>query len=545
MLLLRSKGPQLTEMDSCGKATRRLFLQNSLMSLVAVPLLRHTTWASEAGVNVTLEGRAEKLGTETVSFGLPLPPGFLRDERKVRVVDERGTELPAVVRSLEPWRAGGREGSIRSLLIQFKADFSKQKTQRVRVTFDGRQRSARADFVPVSQTLIDERGLKGPRVAAVLPADWLCASGIVGPQVPATESGAYASYDRFVEKNFPGSLRYLDSQVYHEWLFDRTTCYYKMYVRTGDSKYLDAAYHAANFVREHTKLDGPDAGIFTLKGPDLKYVYPRAMHLHYLLTGDERALACGKLMAAYCFKHQDPVYRPDLLKPVQLGVDPERGRNFWTLRHQGYGLLGILHGWEMTGERKYWTKARECVDAYYKHQQQPPDGRPPDGSLRQNWELYDPNEATFPGATSAWMMALLLDPLFHYWTLTNDKRIAEMVVKWCDFLNRQGIVPDGSKAYYVINCFAQGDPKASPGEIGPDMEMHNTEMAYTFALGLFFTNDVARRDIYQKRLKRFLDLAVQLDMNRPARAFNWAFQFTSQLIYFAQHQAEGVSRKRG
>jgi len=39
-------------------------------------------------------------------------------------------------------------------------------------------------------------------------------------------------------------------------------------------------------------------------------------------------------------------------------------------------------------------------------------------------------------------------------------------------------------------------------------------------------------------------LAVQLNMNRPARAFNWAFQFTSQLIYFAQHESEGVSRKQ-
>jgi hypothetical protein len=491
-------------------------------------------------VTVTLEGRAEELRNETVSFGLPLPFGFLDDVQKVRVVDERGVELRCAVRSLEPWRIGGREGSIRSLLVQFKADFSTQKTRRVTVRFDSRQNRSRSDFVPVAQTLIDEDGLKGPRVAAVLPADWLCASGVVGPQIPATKSGAYASYDRFVEKNFPGSLRYLDSQVYHEWLFDRTTCYYKMYVRTGDSKYLAAAYHAANFVREHTKLNGPDAGIFTLKGPDLKYVYPRAMHIHYLLTGDERALACGKVMAEYCFNHQDPVYRPDLLKPVQLGVDPERGRNFWTLRHQGYGLLGIVHGWEMTGERKYWTKARECVDAYYKHQQQPPDGRPPDGSLRQNWELYDPNEATFPGATSAWMMALLLDPLFHYWTLTEDRRVAEIVVEWCDFLDRQGIVPDGSKAYYVINCFAHDDPKQSPGEPGPDMEMHNAEMAYTFALGLFFTNDSRRREIYRRRLTRFLELAVQLDMNHPARAFNWAFQFTSQLVYFAQHQGEGL-----
>lgn len=510
------------------------------MALIAVPISRPLSWNRPDGITVTLEGRAHDLGIEIVSFGVPLPAGFLKDPRKVKIVDERGTELRGAVRALEQWRTGGRNGSIRSLLIQFKADFSRQKTQRVTVSFNGNQSPVESYFVPISKTLIDAEGLKGPRVMPVLPADWLCLSGIVGPQVPATRSGAYSSYDRFVEKNFPGSLRYLDSTVYHEWLFDRTTCYYKMYIRTGESKYLDAAYHAANFLRQHTKLDGPDAGIFTLKGADLKYVYPRAMHIHYLLTGDERALECGKLMAEYCFNHQNPDYRPELLKPVPLGVDPERGRNFWTLRHQGYGLLGILHGWEMTGDKKYWAKARECVDAYYQHQLQPPDGRSPDGSLRQNWELYDPNEAKFPGATSAWMMALLLDPLFQYWMLTGDSRIAEMVVKWCDFLDRQGIVPDGSKAYYVINCFAADDPKASPGEIGPDMEMHNTEMAYTFALGLFFTKDRRRKEIYEKRFKRFLELAVQMDMNRPARAFNWAFQFTSQLVYFTQHQGEGV-----
>src|SRR5690349_4068834 len=115
--------------------SRRRFLQNSLMSLMAVPLLRHTIWAADSGVTITLAGRAEKLGSETVSFGLPLPFGFLNDARKIRVVDEQGVELPAAVRSLEPWRIGGRKGSIRSLLIQFKADFSTQRTRRVKVSF--------------------------------------------------------------------------------------------------------------------------------------------------------------------------------------------------------------------------------------------------------------------------------------------------------------------------------------------------------------------------------------------------------------------------
>jgi len=37
-------------------------------------------------------------------------------------------------------------------------------------------------------------------------------------------------------------------------------------------------------------------------------------------------------------------------------------------------------------------------------------------------------------------------------------------------------------------------------------------------------------------------LAVVLDVNHPARAFNWAFQFSSQLVYFMQHVGAGKQR---
>ena len=140
------------------------------------------------------------------------------------------------------------------------------------------------------------------------------------------------------------------------------------------------------------------------------------------------------------------------------------------------------------------------------------------------------------------MMALLLDPLFYYWILTSDRRVPEIVIKWCDFLDRQGMVPDGSKAYYVIICFAASDAKEPPSALGPDMEMHNAEMAYTFALGSFFGVDPKRLAVYRKRFDRLFPLAVTLDVNHPARAFNWAFQFSSQLIYFMQHVKARILR---
>ena len=470
-------------------------------------------------VTITLEGRAAGLGKETVNFGLPLPPGFLRDAARVRVLDSGGREIAAAVRALEPWRTDGREGTIRSVQIQFRADIRREKTLTVKVAFGKARGKKTAGFVSVARTLIGAEGLEGPRVLALVPAKWLSDAWVVGPQVPAAESGEYAAYDRLVERNFPGSLRYIDSPQFDHWLFDRTTCWYKMYVRTGERKYLEAAYHAAHFVRTHTWMEGPRAGGFIPKGsPDLKYVYPRAMHIHYLLTGDERALEAGKIMAALALKSWDPVYKG----------------GFWTPRHEGYGLLGVLHGWELTGDRAYWEKARSYADALYEHQRQPRDGRPPDGTFRENWEQYDPSEAKFEGATSAWMMAILLDPLFHYWTATGDSRIPEMVTKWCDFLDRKGLQPDGKSAYYVINCFA-GEPGQLPSTVNGDMARHDTEMSYEFAMGVYFSQDAARREVYRKRFETLLATVADRDLNQPARGFNWAFQASSQLVYFMQH----------
>lgn len=471
-----------------------------------------------AQVEIRLDGRAADLGVETVNFGLPLPPGYLSSPELVRILDAGGAEIEAAVRSLEPWRIDGKDGTIRSVQIQFRADFSNLKTQRITVVFGQKRRKDAKQFARVAETLIDGEGLKGPRVLAVIPAKWLCDSWIVGPQVPAAESGAYSSYDALVEKNFPGSLKYIASSKYDHWLFDRTTCWYKMYVRTGDRKFLEAAYEAAHFVRTNTRLEGPNAGMFIPKGsPDLKYVYPRAMHIHYLLTGEERALEAGRIMAKLTL-NWDPVYRG----------------GFWTPRHEGYGLLGVVHGWELTGDPVYWKKAISYADALYNHQRQPPDGRAADGSFRENWEKYEPREATFKGATSAWMMAILLDPMFHYWTLTGDARIPEMVVKWCDFLDRKGLQPDGKSAYYVINCF-YGEPGEPPSTAQGDMTRHNTEMSYEFAMGIYFSQDAARRQVYQRRLETLFGQVQDKDFNQTARNFNWAFQASSQLVYFLQH----------
>jgi hypothetical protein len=515
---------------------RRTFLARSFLLPFAGELVRQPH--GSMSIPLTLVPSAGVRGQELVNIGVPFPRGRLFDAARISVVDDHGRTLPVNVRVLERWRTPPdrprEDESIRAVQIQFPISLQADRRgiDGFKVLLGDRARAASDRIEPVEKTLSDKGNGMVPRIVALLPAEWLCASEVAGPQTLASASGQLAEYDRFVQRSFPASLQYVDSGVYHHWLFDRSTAYYTQYVRTGDKRFLDAAYRAAQFVRLHTATEPPDAGMFTLKGADVKYVYPRAMHIHWVSTGDDRALAAGAVMARFCQTRWDPVYRPDTYTQPPLGTDPEQGRPFWSTRHEAYGLLGVLHGWQMTGEDAYWQRVLQYLDALAGHQAQPPDGRAPDGSWRQNWALYDPNETLLAGGASAWMTAILLGALFETWLVTGDERIPRMVTRWCDFLDRKGFVPDGSRVHYVIDCFGSDHLSEAPGEQEQGMERHSTELAFSFAMGHFFSREPAQRQRFRKRFDRLFAIATTIDANRPARCYNWAFQSSSQLVYF-------------
>src|SRR5688572_8935583 len=122
-----------------SKVTRRSFVQTGMISLLAVRAGLSGEFRGDVyqpkELEASLEARVMNPAVERVSFGLPLPPGLLSDARRVRIVNNAGEEIAAAVRQLEPWRIGGDDGTIRSLLIQFSLDFSRQRTQKVKILF--------------------------------------------------------------------------------------------------------------------------------------------------------------------------------------------------------------------------------------------------------------------------------------------------------------------------------------------------------------------------------------------------------------------------
>jgi hypothetical protein len=132
------------------------------------------------------------------------------------------------------------------------------------------------------------------------------------------------------------------------------------------------------------------------------------------------------------------------------------------------------------------------------------------------------------------MTAILGAALFHYWLLFGDDRVPTMIVQVCDFLDRKAFRPDG-RPYYVVDCFGAESVLEAPGldPADPGTERHSLELAYLFAMAVYFcARDPALRAQFRRRFDGLYAQALTLDLNRPPRAYNWAFHASSQLLYF-------------
>jgi hypothetical protein len=118
-------------------------------------------------IKVQLHPHAEVVGQgfQTVSFGLPLPPGVIVNTNNIVVLDESGNEVSAHVSSLAAWNAmppkpllcdgyqsSGNPG-VRSVLIQFESAFANSNAKNFRVKLNQPRQKNIANKVDIESTL--------------------------------------------------------------------------------------------------------------------------------------------------------------------------------------------------------------------------------------------------------------------------------------------------------------------------------------------------------------------------------------------------------
>src|SRR5690606_26010156 len=183
------------------------------------------------------------------------------------------------------------------------------------------------DLIAVADTLVDD--LTGPRVWALLPAEWLSASGFAGPldteaAAEGTPGAAWASPRDYAKGGHDAFVQNIDDAAV--WLYDRGTTHYRGHARRGDLGTLRSAYLETTHYRNGLTGAGPDTTIGVPgKASDAKYYYSQNMALHYLLSGDDRFRDSAEDVAlAYAGPWSDPGYNG--------------GADFWTERHGGFAL---------------------------------------------------------------------------------------------------------------------------------------------------------------------------------------------------------------
>ncbi len=455
--------------------------------LALLALLVSSTVRAAPSVVVHLQMLAP---SPTVSFGLPVPSGAVRDVRAVAVHDGAKIVPARVTQLLADYDATGAASGIRAVLIQFPTaaiSLGKAGAQHdVTVTWSGGV-AATAERVPYSdlsfestesarvaeRTIVDRGGAtlvetaitqkplftsREPRVLATFPAGYLAETRILGAQVDRHDAArrGVAALQLISDglDNFAGSAIYDEAYPlnpdpesvadpktnYEGWLYDRCATFLLAYTHTGEERFLRHGLRACAWYDGAIVPTGWRAGYFIGKpDPDIKYSHLRGLYAYYALTGDQSVLPAVRAIAERWYN--DPTF----VVPYRAGH--VRGRDhLWTERLLADALEAMIYGHRLTGDVRYFTAAKELFETAYRHitgdarvlaEVNPGVPFPPQNCFIHSALQHGEGPAETPWC-SAWMSELLVDPLLRLQEETKDRRVDEVFIRLTRFLRDVG-----------------------------------------------------------------------------------------------------------
>jgi len=457
-----------------------------------------TTGGEATSVVVHLVPQAGIAGVQRINFAVPLPPGLLSDAAQIQVRHE-GVEVPAALRGL----ARHPEGSWRSVQVQVDLDIPGETD--LEVALNSAPSAGTIDAVPVEDTLIDDAS--GPRVWALLPADWLSASGLAGPlgteaEAEGTPGVAWAETCDYAAWGHDAFIPLMGQA--DVWLYDRGTLHYRGHARRGDLGPLRSAYLETTIYRNGLTGTGPDTEIGVPgKAGDAKYYYAQNLALHYLMTGDDRFRESAEDVAeAFAALWPDPGYAG--------------GADFWTERHAGFALLAYVWAMIVSDDQaaQFRGLADEAVAAYLDVQETYPLGyADPDARC-----FAHSDEAAGEGfgyfGCSPWLSAILADGLDQYATESAGaaaESARTSLVKLGRIVARDGLDMNGKPFYWM----GVGDGNGAVD----NYDEHWGESAYVVALA--YVHSGASDPDLKAAADALVDGFSQFAEVPHMRSFNW------------------------
>jgi hypothetical protein len=432
-------------------------------SAAPAPTPTPTPTPTTSTVDVTLTPTSGVTGTQRVNFAVPFARGRLLDPARIRVFSG-STELSAARRVL----ALHPDNSVRS--VQIQVDIAAVAGTTLQVRAGETPTKPPLAIVDVSTTLVAADGTLGPRVWARLPASWLSASGITGPQIAESQTtGTAATAWRNVcdYTNHAVSAFLSVSSTKDAWLYDRGTAMYRGYARRGDFVTLESAYRETAMYRKGMTGTGTSTRIGVPGAvDDLKYHYNQNLAIHYLLTGDNRFRESAESLA-------------QRVAALWGSPDYAGGSDFWTERHAGFALLAYVWADIVTDDHgtEFQELADDAVDAYLAMQSRFPSGWTDTAARCFAHSAEAHGESFGTVGCSPWMSAILADGLDAYAIERggSDAQAARgAIVKLGKILARDGRDARGKPLYWL-------GVGTATDEVDP-FEEHWGEAAYVVAM---------------------------------------------------------------
>ncbi|MBA6265142.1 VCBS repeat-containing protein [Colwellia sp. Bg11-12] len=412
---------------------------------------------------------------EIITFGLPIAQGLVKNTDEISIY-LNGIEQAFFVKKGLLWH--WQDNSIRSITLQLQGIDMRSGNLTLSITNTGRDTSKDLTEQPHhngwAKAGEDKAYMPYPRIFALHDKHYLATTALIpsytpSPAVPDDfEKYQLAQFQRWSSKlNFNKS-----SGV--NWLFDRSSAYFKVYMTTGRVEFLKEAFISKQFYFSKVRKDNVrpaksgGRGCWQWKGvacADGKYIAPQQAKLAWALLGDNSQWDDSLII--------DMALQSDLGWNQYASRDPYNKENEgFTERGAGMAGLAEISAFEITADKKILQHLNERIESLSDMQQteKPWDISnnwiPKTGGFEHSFDVHEGNhnEKSVPlgdsndRAFSPWMSENIADFLWQSYWITKHEKIPEILRRLGNAVEEHGFTTRYStthRRYQLKSAFSQ------------------------------------------------------------------------------------------
>jgi hypothetical protein len=528
--------------------------------------LLFTTVTLQADVDI------EPNTNELITFALPIAEGIVHNISDIKVV-ALGVEQSISTKAGLRWHWS--DNSIRSITIQLQNIDMTLGNIELTITNSGRD---------ITKDLAEQPHVNGwatagankadmpyPRIFALHNKNYLAASGLVPPYI--SSEGKNDSFEQYQVSQFEqwsGSLNY-NSSSGANWLFDRSSAYFKAYMSTGRVEFLKEAFLSKQFYFSHIRNDNSSPknsggrGCWTwgsVACADGKYIYTQPAKLAWALTGDNSQWESSLII--------------DMALQSDLGWNQYASRDAFDKENEGFtergaGIAGLaeIAAYEITGDVTIYNHINQRVFSLAQMQQnkhswdKTNNWLPKSGGFEHNLDVHEGNHSATSAPTndsnsrgfSTWMSENIADFLWQSYWITDNQKIPEILRRLGNAVDMYGFTSryntateehdtlpafltvgdirtkscNRTKADTDLMYFASpwaNDRKRTSDDFWPYYsDTHNIETVLILASAYYFENNIENKKRLKARIEKLITGWAHTGcanvFSNVYRLFNW------------------------